>query len=169
MKKGKFNIEEIKNKIHKFNITALIMITINLIMNYKKIKNYVLILVVIDDYFNKKYFSDILLNYSFLDNNEKIILKKNNLKVKFALGPKYLPLNNRFFELKKNLKPREKVKKILVFFGGADKKNLTEKMLMVADHFKELKFSFILGDLYTKKKKIIKKLKIIKISNCFMR
>ena len=68
-------------------------------------------------------------------------------------------MNNRFFELKKNLKPREKVKKILVFFGGADKKNLTEKMLMVADHFKELKFSFILGDLYTKKKKIIKKIK----------
>ena len=77
MKKGKFNIEEIKNKIHKFNITALIID--NYKFNYelqKKIKNYVLILVVIDDYFNKKYFSDILLNYSFLDNNEKIILKK---------------------------------------------------------------------------------------------
>ncbi len=160
MKKGKFNIEEIKNKIRKFNITALIID--NYKFNYqlqKKIKNYVFKLVVIDDYFNKKYFSDILLNYSFLDNNEKVILKKNNPKIKFALGPKYLPLNNKFFELKKNLKPRKKLKKILVFFGGADKKNLTEKMLMVANYFKELKFSFILGDLYSRKKKVTKKIK----------
>ena len=116
MKKEKFNIQEIKNKINKFNITILIID--NYKFNYalqKKIKKYVTKLIVIDDYFNKKYFSDILLNYSFVNNNDKIILKKNNPAVKFALGPKYLPLNNRFFELKKNLKPRKEIKKILIF------------------------------------------------------
>jgi len=166
MKKGKFNIEEIREKINKFNITALIID--NYKFNYelqKKIKKYVSKLIVIDDYFNKKYFCDILLNYSFIDNSDKIILKKNNPNVKLALGPKYLPLNNRFFELKKNLKPREEIKKILVFFGAADKLNLTEKMLTIAKYFKEIKFSFILGSLYNKKKnfKKIKKYKNIKL------
>ncbi len=160
IKKRKFSVQELKKKINQFNITTLI------IDNYKfkyelqrKIKKYVTKLIVIDDYLDKKYFCDILLNYSFIDSKDKFLLKKNNPKVKLALGPKYLPLNKRFFELKKNLKPREKIKKILVFFGGADKKNLTEKMIMIADYFKELKFSFILGDLYNKKKKIIKKIK----------
>ncbi len=155
IKKRKFSVQELKKKINKFNITTLI------IDNYKfkyelqrKIKKYVTKLIVIDDYLDKKYFCDILLNYSFIDSKDKFLLKKNNPKVKLALGPKYLPLNKRFFELKKNLKPREKIKKILVFFGGADKKNLTEKMIMIADYFKELKFSFILGDLYNKKKKL---------------
>ena len=153
IEKKEFNIQEIKNKIDKFNITVLIID--NYKFNYelqKKIKKYVVKLIVIDDYFNKKYFSDILLNYSFVDNSDKIILKKNNPKVKFALGSKYLPLNNKFFELKKKLKPRKEIKKIFVFFGAADKLNLTEKMLIIADHFKEIKFSFIMGSLYIKKK-----------------
>jgi UDP-2,4-diacetamido-2,4,6-trideoxy-beta-L-altropyranose hydrolase len=159
MKKGRFSIKEIKNKIIKLNITVLI------VDNYKfgyelqkKIKKYVTKLIIIDDYFNKKYFCDILLNYSFIDNNDKTILKKNNPEVRFALGPKYLPLNNRFFELKKNLKPRKKIKKILVFFGAADKLNLTEKMLVISKYFKKIKFSFIFGNLYIKKKNFFKKI-----------
>lgn len=159
IKKGKFNIQEIKNKIDKLDIKVLIID--NYKFNYelqKKIKRYVAKLIVIDDYFNKKYFCDILLNYSFVDNNDKIVLKKNNPEVKFALGPKYLPLNNRFFELKKNLKPRKEIKKILIFFGAADKLNLTEKMLVIAKYFKEIKFSFILGSLYSKKKVFFKKI-----------
>ena len=70
IEKKEFNIQEIKNKIDKFNITVLIID--NYKFNYelqKKIKKYVVKLIVIDDYFNKKYFSDILLNYSFVDNS----------------------------------------------------------------------------------------------------
>ena len=168
IKKGKFSIEEIKNKINKFNIKVLIID--NYSFNFElqqKIKKYIKKLIVIDDYYNKKYFSDVLLNYSFLDKSEKIILKKNNPKVKFALGPKYLPLNFRFFELKKNLKPRKKIEKILIFFGGADKINITEKILVISKFFKNINFSVIVGGLNKKKISISKKVQNYKNINLF--
>jgi len=155
--KNKFNIEELKNKIRLYKIKILVID--NYQFNYslqKKIKKYVEKLIVIDDYYNKKYYCDIFLNYSFLSKKEKKIIKKNNPYLKVALGPKYLPLNNKFLKLKKKIKARKKIKKIMIFFGGSDKLNLTSKILPIVNFFKKIKFLVIIGNLNKNKKKIIK-------------
>ena len=99
------------------------------------------------------------MNYSFLNKIEKSIIKKNIQKTNFALGPKYLPLNSRFFELKKKVKLRKEIRKILIFFGGSDNRNITEKLLVVSKYFKHLQFSVVVGGLNKNKKKITKKIK----------
>ena len=160
IKKNKFNIKELKEKIKKYDIKILIID--NYYFNYKlqkQIKKYVYKLIVIDDYYNKKHFCDILLNYSFLDKKEKLILKKNNPKAVLALGPKYLPLNLKFIELKKKVKLRKNVKKILVFFGGSDSLNMTEKLIVISKFFHNIKFSIILGSLNKRRMEISKKVK----------
>ena len=83
-------------------------------------------------------------------------------------GPKYLPLNSRFFELKKKVKLRKEIRKILIFLGGSDNRNITEKLLVVSKYFKHLQFSVVVGGLNKNKKKLLKKLKITKISNYIM-
>ena len=153
-------ILKIKRKINKYTIEILIIDNYNFNLRLQKqIKENVNKLIIIDDYFDKKYFCDLLLNYSFLNKKEKSIIKKNNPKTNFALGPKYLPLNSIFFELKKKVKLRKEIRKILIFFGGSDNRNITEKLLVVSKYFKHLQFSVVVGGLNKNKKKITKKIK----------
>jgi len=168
IKKDKFYIKELKEKIDKYKIKILIIDNYN--FNFKlqkKIKRYIKKLIIIDDYIDKKYYCDLLLNYSFLDKKEKLKIKKKNPKIIFALGPKYLPLNSKFFELKKKVKVRKNVNKILIFFGGSDNINMTEKVLILAKFFKDIKFTVILGNLNKKKTLILKKIKKFKNMKLF--
>ena len=152
-----FDSQELNKIIKYYKIKILIIDNYN--FNYslqKKIRKYVKKLVIIDDHFNKKYCCDIFLNYSFLNKKEISIIKKNNSDIKLALGPRYLPINKKFIELKKKVKARKKIKKIIIFFGGSDKINLTEKILPVAKFFKKIQFSIVIGNLNNNKKSIIK-------------
>ena len=86
IKKGEFDIKELKRKINKYTIEILIIDNYNFNLRLQKqIKENVNKLIIIDDYFDKKYFCDLLLNYSFLNKKEKSIIKKNNPKTNFAL------------------------------------------------------------------------------------
>lgn len=160
IKKKKFCIEELKDKVIKFKINILIIDNYTFNFNLQKnIKKYVKKLIIIDDCIYKRYCCDLIINYSFLDKKEETILKKKNSKIIFALGPKYLPLHPKFFELKKKVKIRKNIKNILIFFGGSDSKNLTEKLLVLSKFFKYIKFSIILGSVNKNKTRIIKKIK----------
>ena len=49
-------------------------------------------------------------------------------KTKLLLGPKYAIIDEAYFNARKNLKPQsEKIKRILVSYGGTDKTNETSK------------------------------------------
>ncbi len=160
IKKDKFCIKELKDKIYKYKIKILIID--NYKFNFKlqkKLKRYLEKLIIIDDYIDKKYCCDLVLNYSFLNKKEESNIKKKNPKIIFALGPKYLPLHVKFFELKKKVKIRKNINKILIFFGGSDNINMTEKLIILSKFFKDIKFSIILGSLNKKKKIILKKVK----------
>ena len=77
IKKGEFDIKELKRKINKYTIEILIIDNYNFNLRLQKqIKENVNKLIIIDDYFDKKYFCDLLLNYSFLNKKEKSIIKK---------------------------------------------------------------------------------------------
>ena len=52
---------------------------------------------------------------------------------------------------------RKEIRKILIFFGGSDNRNITEKLLVVSKYFKHLQFSVVVGGLNKNKKKITKK------------
>ena len=160
IKKNRFCIKELRDKIIKYKIKIMIIdnYSFNFILQ-KNIKKYVKRLIVVDDYIDKKYCCDLILNYSFLDKKDEAIIKKKNPKVIFALGPKYLPLHPKFFELRKKVKIRKNIEKILIFFGGSDSINMTEKLLILSKFFKDIKFTIILGGLNKKKTRIIKKIK----------
>ena len=115
----------------------------------KKIKKYVKKLIIIDDYVNKKYFCDIYLNYSFLESKEKKNLKKKNLRL--AIGTKYLPLDKKFYSLRKKKRIRKNIKNILIFFGGINKTYLIFRLLKLCKYFENLKFYFVLGEANKKK------------------
>ena len=51
----------------------------------------------------------------------------------------------------------------MIFFGGSDKLNLTEKILLIPKLFKKIQFLIVIGDLNSNKKKLLKFQKSIKI------
>mgnify|MGYP006154830333 CR=1 FL=1 len=77
IKKDQFNIKELRNVIENYNIKTLVID--NYSFNYllqKKINKYVKKLIIISDFKDKKYYCDVLLNYSFLNKAEKNSIKK---------------------------------------------------------------------------------------------
>lgn len=64
------------------------------------------------------------------------------------LGPKFALLRNEFAQMRATLKPRDgSVKRILVFFGGSDPSNETEKALaaLAAPEFAEIALDVVVG------------------------
>lgn len=92
----------------------------------KSIKNNGPKLAVIDDFCDKNYFADIIINASPAAEKSKYIALPHT---RFALGLDYALLRKRFIYL--STKPRKinKINTVLVCFGGADKQNLTLKVI----------------------------------------
>lgn len=112
----------------------------------KKIKIYCKLLVIIDD-LKKRHICDIYINPNDFS---KSYLGKINSKIKL-IGLDYLIL-----DIKNNLKKyRRENKKILVFMGARDSKNLTVKLYQIIksyDIFKKFYFTFVIGPFNSKKK-----------------
>lgn len=90
----------------------------------KKIKQHIKKLIVFNDFFPKRTYADLFINFKHLS-DEKIYdkLKKNNKKTKFLLGSKYILLNQ---NLSRNIK---KKKQILISFGSGFNFSLIKKLL----------------------------------------
>ncbi|WP_375709546.1 UDP-2,4-diacetamido-2,4,6-trideoxy-beta-L-altropyranose hydrolase [Geobacillus subterraneus] len=102
----------------------------------EKVKAYVSHVMVIDDLANRPHECDILLDQNYYQHSE---LRYHGLvppSCRLLLGPQSMLLRPEFYEAKKFVSLRSgQVQRILLFFGGSDPTNETEKALHA---FKEL-------------------------------
>ena len=84
-------------------------------------------LIIIDDIGHKKIFSEILVNGSIVKEYQDYLVDKRITK--YFSGSKYILLRSQFIKIREDIKLEKKIKKILIIFGGADEKNITEKIL----------------------------------------
>ncbi|MBO8159077.1 UDP-2,4-diacetamido-2,4,6-trideoxy-beta-L-altropyranose hydrolase [Thermosyntropha sp.] len=94
------------------------------------VRPYVKKIMVIDDLANRQHDCDLLLDQNLVENMEKRyegLVPPHCVKL---LGPSYALLRPEFREARKKLKKRDgTVRRILIFFGGSDPTNETEKAL----------------------------------------
>ena len=94
-----------------------------------KIRNDVEKIIVIDDLANRKHDCDILIDQNFYKNMRERynkLVSKNCIQI---LGPKYALLRQEFTITRRKLKRKNKLKHILVSFGGSDPTNETSKAI----------------------------------------
>lgn len=87
-------------------------------------------IMVIDDLANRKHDCDILLDQNFYLNKDVRYAGLVPEHCKMLLGPEHALLREEFYEAKKHLRKRDgNIKNILVFYGGSDLTNETEKAI----------------------------------------
>ena len=87
-------------------------------------------IMVIDDLTNRKHDCDILLDQNFYLNKDARYAGLVPEHCKMLLGPEHALLREEFYEAKKHLRKRDgNIKNILVFYGGSDLTNETEKAI----------------------------------------
>lgn len=120
---------------------------------------YVKQIMVIDDLANRKHDCEILLDQNFYLNKEE---RYNGLvpeDCKLYLGPKFALLREEFYITKEHLRKRNgSINNILVFFGGSDLTNETEKAIKAIKSLNkpDIKVNVVVG-FSNKHKEIIKK------------
>jgi len=83
-------------------------------------------IMVIDDLADRQHDCDLLLDQNYYADMQSRYEGKTPAHCQLLLGPRYALLRDEFHELRKQVHPRTgQVKKILVFFGGADADNYT--------------------------------------------
>ena len=87
-------------------------------------------IMVIDDLSNRRHECDILLDQNFYLNKDVRYVGLVPEHCKMLLGPEHALLREEFYEAKKHLRKRDgNIKNILVFYGGSDLTNETEKAI----------------------------------------
>ena len=87
-------------------------------------------IMVIDDLANRKHDCDILLDQNFYLNKDVRYAGLVPEHCKMLLGPEHALLREEFYEAKKHLRKRDgNIRNILVFYGGSDLTNETEKAI----------------------------------------
>ena len=87
-------------------------------------------IMVIDDLANRRHDCDILLDQNFYLNKDVRYVGLVPEHCKMLLGPEHALLREEFYEAKKHFRKRDgTIKNILVFYGGSDLTNETEKAI----------------------------------------
>ncbi|MDT3427990.1 UDP-2,4-diacetamido-2,4,6-trideoxy-beta-L-altropyranose hydrolase [Paenibacillus forsythiae] len=87
-------------------------------------------ILVIDDLANRRHHADILLDQNLAENAELRYMGLVPESCRLLLGPSYLLLRPIFLNERRNLRQRTgEIRRLLVFFGGSDSTNETEKAL----------------------------------------
>lgn len=87
-------------------------------------------IMVIDDLANRRHDCDILLDQNFYLNKDVRYVGLVPEHCKMLLGPEHALLREEFYDVKKHLRKRDgTIKNILVFYGGSDLTNETEKAI----------------------------------------
>ena len=80
---------------------------------------------VIDDLADRYHDCDLLLDqnlvYNFKNRYNNLLPKKSNL----LLGPRYALLDTQYLKLHKKINRSGSIKRVIIFFGDTDQKNLT--------------------------------------------
>ena len=160
------DIKFTNNFIKKKKIQIVIKDIYSLKSKWEKKISKNVFLVIIDDYNNKKHYCHLYINYHynlFKKLNSNLLLKKNCKKL---IGPKFTILRDfKIIKEKKN-----KIQKIFIYMGGADKKLFMLKIMRLLKHkkFDKYKKLFLLNNNHIKRnefkilsKKLINK-KILK-------
>jgi len=96
----------------------------------KELRPYVNNIFVIDDLANRKHDCNILVDQNWFENMNTRYDELVPIDCTKLLGPKFALLRPEFAEARKSLTPRnETIKRVFVFFGGSDPKNLTAMTL----------------------------------------
>ena len=103
-------------------------------------------ILVIDDLANRKHDCDWLLDQNFIANDKRYdsIVPSKTIKI---LGPKYAIVSEDFLSYRKNTDQHQDIKRVFIFFGGADPFNLTMLALKSLQHhkLKELELVVVIG------------------------
>lgn len=100
-------------------------------------------IMVIDDLANRKHDCDILLDQNFYLNKDVRYAGLVPEHCKMLLGPEHALLREEFYEAKKHLRKRDgNIKNILVFYGGSDFTNETEKAIKALVQLHDEGYSF---------------------------
>lgn len=100
-------------------------------------------IMVIDDLPNRRHDCDILLDQNFYLNKDVRYAGLVPENCKMLLGPEHALLREEFYEAKKNLRKRDgNIKNILVFYGGSDLTNETEKAIKALVQLHDEGYSF---------------------------
>lgn len=110
----------------------------------KTLKTKVDKILVIDD-IDRNHECDYLLDQNYYADADQRYLNKVPSTCKLFLGPEYFLFSSDMLEQAKNIRKRTELKKVFVFFGGADPKNYTLQVLQVAPQFPELEFHVVVG------------------------
>jgi UDP-2,4-diacetamido-2,4,6-trideoxy-beta-L-altropyranose hydrolase len=112
---------------------------------------------VIDDVAKKEHECDMLLNENFLPDAAFTYKKLVPEKTKLLLGPKYAIIRPEFREISRRRKPGDvKSRRILIFYGGADPTNETQKALQAISELQhpDLHLDVVVGSGNPDKEKI---------------
>ena len=113
------------DKIYDYIITDSYKINY---INEKKLKNYCKRLITIDDNYNRKFASDIIINYSPVI-SKKIYKRKCLNKTRLFLGEKFNFISKEKYLKNPNISESQKKKlNILIYFGTNDRSNLINKI-----------------------------------------
>lgn len=100
-------------------------------------------IMVIDDLANRRHDCDILLDQNFYLNKDARYAGLVPEYCKMLLGPEHALLREEFYEAKKHLRKRDgNIKNILVFYGGSDLTNETEKAIKALVQLHDEGYSF---------------------------
>lgn len=115
-------------------------------------------LVVFDDLAEKPIYADIVINSNYQPSLSYDGLLVKNTKLLF--GPEYALLSDDFIYHKKHLKRDSDVHQILVFMGGSDAANMTEKVIdtFSSSSFHLFKFDIVIGSAHLHKTQITRKI-----------
>ncbi|MBY6276611.1 UDP-2,4-diacetamido-2,4,6-trideoxy-beta-L-altropyranose hydrolase [Symbiobacterium thermophilum] len=123
----------------------------------EQVKKYVGKMMVIDDLADRPHDCHLLLDQNYYKNMKRRydgLVPKN---CRLFLGPKYIILRPEFYEAKKSVKIRGgHVQRMLIFFGGSDPTNETEKVLQALRdlHFTHVKVDVVVGNANPKRSQI---------------
>ncbi len=120
---------------------------------------------IIDDLINRHFDADIILNQNFYGEYKNDLY--NNLVPKGCrqfIGPKFALIGNEYKDLRKNFISRKKISRVLIFFGGVDRKNHTVNIIkqIIDINLPEIIFDVVIGEQnknYEEIKTLIKKFK----------
>lgn len=122
--------EQTKNILDVTHVDMLIVDHYALDIYWEKLlSDYCCKLIVIDDLANRKHACDILIDQNLvhgMDSRYQHLVPEDCV---LLLGPTYALLQPHYRKFRKYYRPKNKIKKILIYFGGVDSKRLTERSI----------------------------------------
>ena len=103
---------------------------------------------VIEDLADRRHDCDLLIDQNYSDRTVETFKRQVPETCKFLIGPKYAMLNLVFAKIREvSVAPRTELKRVLVFCGGSDPKNLTKTVLdaLSGDEFSDLAVDVVIG------------------------